>query len=146
MGLSVLAYLDSARDHLERVETASRLLIVLPYLARGQGLLQKLMLKGGSKYFTPILKNGIFQKNEQAKALEVLAQEALDKHPNDLSAAARELTQPLRQKGILTGVPLAFGVLGTGVGVGVLNRFWTQYRYQKQQQEKQRSRQHSRRN
>ena len=137
MGLSVLAYLDSARDHLERVETASRLLIVLPYLARGQGLLQKLMLKGGSKYFTPILKNGIFQKNEQAKALEVLAQEALDKHPNDLSAAARELTQPLRQKGILTGVPLAFGVLGTGVGVGVLNRFWTQYRYQKQQQEKQ---------
>jgi hypothetical protein len=132
MGLSVLAYLDSARDNLERVETGSRLLILLPYLARGQGWLQNGLLK----YLPSQFKN-IMNAEKGAKTLEQLAQEALNRAGQDPQKAAKLLATPLRQKAFLTGAPLTFGILGTGIGVGLLNRFWTQYRFQKHQQKDQ---------
>jgi hypothetical protein len=38
-------------------------------------------------------------------------------------------------KGMTVGVPLASGILVTGLGLGLLNRFLTAYRFNKQQQE-----------
>jgi hypothetical protein len=139
MALSIYAYLDSARDKLERVETASRLAVILPYLAFGQGLLVKGMLKNFPKYFESIVKDPTVKDpaKREIKGIHELAEKAWTDANRDATKARQLFADPLKRKAVLTGVPLAFGVFGTGIGVGLLNRFWTQYRYKEQVAEQQ---------
>lgn len=134
MALAVFAYMDSARDKLEKVETASRLAVILPYLAVGQQLLEKGMLKFLPDYLSPILnKSG---KKVNVKSLSDLAKLAKS-NAKTSEEAATVFADSLKRKAVYTGVPLAVGIFGTGIGVGLLNRFWTKYRYQKQMAEQQ---------
>ncbi len=137
MGLAVPAYLDAARDNLERVETVSRLALVLPYLAFGQEFLQK-RLQGplGRKFPEMLASDGSVKTMETlaADALAAARQKLLGGSTEQLTKlAAEELRRPLRGKNLLFGIPLLVGVLGTGVGVGLLNRFWTAHRYKREQ-------------
>lgn len=135
MALSIFAYLDSARDKLERVETASRLMMIVPYLSWGQGWLQDKMLhsKWGSNWF----KNVIDETTKQPLTLRELARKEVNRYPGDTKKAAIEFADPLRRKAAMAGIPLAFGIFVTGIGVGLLNRFWTKYRFQKHEQAEQ---------
>jgi hypothetical protein len=136
MGLSVPAYLDAARDSLEQVEVASRLALVLPYLAFGHEALEKALKKCVAKK-DPALLN----EQGQVKTLDTIAKTAMAeakqalgsnaKPAQLLKAAAQKMEKPLSAKNMLFGVPLAVGVLVTGLGVGLLSRFWTAYRFQK---------------
>ena len=131
MLLAVFPYLDSARDNLERVETASRLALILPYLAFGQDLLQNALLKTFKTFFKPIL-----GKDGKPIPLQELANTVIAKHPQDTDAAVKAMAPLTLRKAALTGVPLAFGVGFTGFGVILLSQFWTKYRYQHQQPNK----------
>lgn len=147
MFLSIPAYLDSARDKLETMETASRLAIVLPYLLMGQDWLEKL-IREKFPSITADAGNGALR----VKNLDELAKEAIEKaaatHQIDnfnisklaslpkeaLEEAAREFQKPLQSKLTHVLLPLGIGVFGTGVGVGLLNQFWTKRRFQSQVQ------------
>ena len=133
MLLAVFAYLDSARDKLEQVEVASRLAVILPYLAWGQGALEKGLLKLAPKYFAPVPKYFDPIKNvEKVQSISQLAQHFYKLQNGNALAAAKEMAIPIKRKAVLTGVPLGFGILGTGIIVGKLSQFWTKYRYQNQ--------------
>lgn len=142
MALSVPAYIDSARDKLEKWESATRLGLVLPYLLWGQDWIEGLI----REKFSAITRCGVDGTN-RVLSLEELAKEAIQKVtkqccgnvPNQevlLQKAAEEFRKPLKAKAFHVGIPLGVGILGTGFGIGLLNRYWTQYRFEKQQKEK----------
>jgi hypothetical protein len=148
MALSVPAYIDSARDGLEKWESATRLGIVLPYLLWGQDWIEGLIREKFSS-ITRCGKDGV----NRVLSLEELAKESIEKaikkgcysvtdttnlsklDPKLLQAAAQEFRRPLRDKAMHVGIPLGVGILGTGIGIGLLNRYWTKYRFEKQQKE-----------
>jgi hypothetical protein len=151
MALSVPAYLDSARDKLETWESATRLGIVLPYLLWGQDWIESLIRE---KF--PLITRDAGSENgaNRVLSLEELAQEATERAlekkrlcetafqelPAALKAdvlqdAAKEFQAPLRAKALHVGIPLAVGVLGTGIGIGLLNRYFTKYRFEQQNKE-----------
>ncbi len=151
---SMFPYLDSARDRYERLETLCRLPVVFLYILFGQELLQKGMLKTMPGLFRGILKKESQSAQKQVMSLSEIAQDALQKaaaqHHLPLSAkelqldrlsdailktAARNMQAPLRAKALHVAAPLGVGILGTGFGLGLLNRFLTAYRYQCQQQQ-----------
>lgn len=119
MGIAVAGYMDAARDGLERKEIATRLALVLPYLLVGQEILQRFFQKFVAKKAPDILQNG------QLRGLEEIAARS----PGDFSRL-------LGAKSALFFVPMAVGILAAGIGVGLLNRFWTAHRFQKARQEK----------
>lgn len=150
MCLSIPAYLDSARDKLETLEAASRLAIVLPYLLMGQGWLEKL-IREKFPAITADAGNGVLR----VKSMDELAKEAIEKAAashqldnfniskfatlpkNVLDDAAKEFQKPLQSKITHVALPLGIGVFGTGIGVGLLNQFWTKRRFQNQLQKTQ---------
>ena len=121
MGLAVPSYVDAARDNLERVEIVTRLGLILPYLAFGQGFLEK-RLAGFIGRRVP----DVLTQPGGIKTLEAIAAEAAK------GAGKQSVQRALRAKSMLFGIPLAVGVFGTGLGVGLLNRFFTAYRFKKQ--------------
>lgn len=136
MGLSVPAYLDAARDGLERMEVASRLALILPYLAFGQGFLEKGLSKLMGRKFPEIVNEtgGIKSlKDLMAEAAERAAQKVGNGNESALlKQTVLEMRRPLLGKNLLFGIPLAVGILGTGLGVSLMNRCWTAYRFKKQ--------------
>jgi len=144
MGLAVFAYLDSARDKLERVETATRLALILPYLAFGQGYFENKMLQAFPAFFKPLLKNPNLKKPtaKDILSLRELADKTMAGAKHIPTQAATDFADPLKRKAVLVGAPLAFGIFGTGIGVGLLNRFWTKYRYNQQLAEQKQNQRH----
>lgn len=130
-------YLDSARDNYERLETALRLPIVFSYILFGQEWIQKGMIK----LFPGLFKGALDDKN-QVLGVQQIAENALKAAakggstitPEIERAAAQEMRQGLLAKGMSVGVPLASGILVTGLGLGLINRFLTAYRFKKQNQ------------
>lgn len=158
---SVPAYADAARDKLERVESVSRLGVIMGYLAFGQQLLEKGMLgiikKCRPDLYTSMIDNvGPGGKPQVLRLTDVvdkafdranLAQGGRSLQANNVDdlllktdkavraiASDQKLKEAVAGKNVLFGVPLAVGVLGTGVGITLLNQFWTQYRFNKAQQ------------
>jgi hypothetical protein len=161
MALSVPAYLDSARDNLEKWESATRLGVVLPYLLWGQDWLESFFRENYSS-IVETMDNGV----NRVKSLEELAHAAIrdtlkekgiynsnspglkplntnELSPDILQAAAEKLKEPLQAKTKHVGIPLAVGVLGTGIGIGLMNRYFTQRRFEKQAMEQQSKRSHT---
>lgn len=130
-------YLDSARDNYERLETALRLPIVFSYILFGQEWMQKGMIKAFPKLFEGALDQGRVLSVQQIteKALKKAAKDSPSITPDIEQAAAKDIRKGLVAKGMTVGVPLASGILVTGLGLGLLNRFLTAYRFNKQQQE-----------
>lgn len=159
MAASVPAYADAARDKLERVESVSRLGMIMGYLAFGQQALEKGMLKIMKTYRKDLYdammapgpdgKPGVMRLTDVVdRALKGAAQDA---HPITVKSdgalldKAHELTVKLAKedatlqkavvaKNVLFGVPMVVGIFGTGIGVSLLNQFWTKYRFQKAQE------------
>lgn len=159
---SIPAYADAARDKLEQVESVSRLGIIMGYLAFGQQALEKGMLKliktyRGDLYdamMTPADKNGkrevmkldevmeraLQNANAKLKGRDITAKtvgDCLTKSDEVVRAILKEdtqLKQAVTAKNALFGVPMVVGILGTGVGLTLLNQFWTKYRFEKAQQ------------
>lgn len=152
MALSIPAYLDSARDQLEKWESASRLALVLPYLLSGQDWLEK-MIREKFPAITGNAGNGrLYVKNLDDLAKEKIQEVAarMNVHMPDnmaywskgqykevLDKAAQEFQLPLNSKVVHVLIPLAIGVFGTGLGVGLLNQYWTKRRFQQQVQSNQ---------
>lgn len=137
MGASTIPYLDSSRDRYERLENLCRLPIVFFYLLKGQDLLESFMLRFKGKGMNSLLK----ADQKTIKSMEELAQEALINAggsleqvntPEVLQKAADSMKSSLRAKALHVGVPLGVGMMTTGIGLGLLNRFWTAARYKKQ--------------
>jgi len=147
MALSVPAYLDSARDSLEKWESASRLVLVLPYLLAGQDWLEKLIRE---KF--PAITGNAGNGRLYVKNLDVLAKEKIQEvagrmnvhlpenmaywssaqYKEVLDKAAKEFQAPLGSKIAHVLIPLAIGVFGTGFGVGLVNQYWTKRRFEQQ--------------
>jgi hypothetical protein len=160
MAASIPAYADAARDKLEQVESVSRLAVIMGYLAFGQQALEKGMKKIMKSYrpdlyqamMAPTGPNG----EPGVMRLTDVVDKALSKSPlngqtvavksgDELLNKAHELTSQLAKqdltlrkaitaKNVLFGVPMLVGILGTGVGISLLNQFWTKYRFQQAQQ------------
>jgi hypothetical protein len=158
---SVPAYADAARDKLEKVESVSRLGVVMGYLAFGQQALEKGML-GVIKKCRPDLYSAMIADVGPGGKMQVMRlTDVVDKAFNKINLSQRggsiqvsqldglfekadeaalkvasdiELKRAVIGKNVLFGVPLVVGVLGTGVGVTLLNQFWTKYRFNKAQQ------------
>ena len=113
MAIGYASYIDAARDKLERVEVASRVGFILGYLAFGQELIDKAVGK-------------IFGK---AKPLAQIAAETAGN-----PAAFRKA---LVSKSAVTFIPLLFGMLVAGLGVGLLSRLWTAQRFKQAQPQSQ---------
>ncbi|MCA9806862.1 MAG: hypothetical protein KC476_02810 [Cyanobacteria bacterium HKST-UBA06] len=121
--INVLGYIDAARDNLERVETATRLAVVVPSLLYGQELLESAMessVKGSMPH--------LFNPTGSAKTLKQLATEAVGE-AGSLSKAMPTFAKHMAAKNRIFGAPLLFSILIPGVGVALLNRAWTKYRY-----------------
>ncbi|WP_303674958.1 hypothetical protein [Vampirovibrio chlorellavorus] len=161
MAASIPAYADAARDKLERVEAVSRLGVIMGYLAFGQQALERGMLAVIKKFrrelydamVAPVGPSGkkqvmrlqdvverAFSKANAAQGNQVVV---VDKVEGLLSkadeaaakiAADAQLKKAVLGKNVLFGVPMVVGILGTGVGVTLLNQFWTKYRFDKAQQ------------
>jgi hypothetical protein len=139
MMLSIPAYVDAARDKLELVEVLSRLAPVMGYLAFGQEILEKGLLKLVGNKFKGSPNRISAVEGNNIRPLEDIAQEAVNKAKRTVSVfafdsdvcaeAAKTMNEALGAKNILFVVPLAVGILGTGVMTGLLNNFWTAYRY-----------------
>ncbi len=140
MALAFPAYIDASRDSLERVEAASRLGVVMGYLAFGQEALQKLLVNGVKKTYqkeTSALK--VLTEKNEIKTVAELSGEALKRARMELGDYASEtsiqahaqslLTKPIAQKNFLFAVPMLTGILGAGIAVGLVNNFWTAYRF-----------------
>jgi hypothetical protein len=158
---SVPAYADAARDKLERVESVSRLGVVMGYLAFGQQALEKGML-GIIKKFRPDLYNAMVASVGPGGKMQVMRlTDVVDKTFNKLKqsqsggsiqvnqldnlfekadeaalkvASDLDLKRAVTGKNVLFGVPMVAGVLGTGIGITLLNQFWTKYRFNKAQE------------
>ncbi len=116
MAIAVAGYMDAARDGLERKEIATRLALVLPYLLVGQEILQRIFQKHVARQAPDMLKNG------QVRTLDEIA-----------ANSPREFSRLLGAKSALFFIPMAFGILAAGIGVGLLNRFWTAHRFRREQ-------------
>lgn len=129
-----LPYLDSARDGYERLETALRLPLVFAYILYGQEIIQKGMIKGFPGLFESVLDN-----SNKVMTVQEIAEAALKKAANGShtmtdtmrTQAASEMQRGLLTKGLTIAAPLASGILITGLGLGLLNRFITAYRFKK---------------
>ncbi len=157
---SIPAYADAARDKYERVEAVTRLAMIMGYLGFGQQALEKGMLAVIKRY-RPSLYKAMTATTEAGKRqvmkLDQVAEKVYDRvatsckgqfvvsdQANDVLAKADYLThkvandaefkQAVTAKNVLFGVPMVVGILGTGIGVSLLNQFWTKYRFQKAQQ------------
>ncbi len=148
MAVSIVAYLDSSRDDLERKEVATRLAIVMSYLAYGEEMIKGTLIKAFGQRFPELLKAD--EKGQKVpKNLEELGQEALAYAKSKLQKvlpveqitekriqdeAAKHLKPLLKGKNALFLIPHAIGILGVGLGTALLNRYWTEIRYKADQQ------------
>ncbi|WP_373530980.1 hypothetical protein [Vampirovibrio sp.] len=155
---SIPAYADAARDKLERVESVSRLAVIMGYLAFGQQALEKGMLSVIKKYRPDLHGAMIADVGPGGKSQVMRLTDVVDKafHKENLAQSGRsiqansldglfhkadeaalrvasdeQLKRAITGKNVLFGVPMVVGVLGTGVGVTLLNQFWTKYRFNK---------------
>jgi hypothetical protein len=158
---SVPAYADAARDKLEKVESVSRLAVVMGYLAFGQQALEKGMLRvikkcrpdlytamiadvgpGGKMQvmrLTDVVDKAFNKVNlsQHGRAIQVSQLDGLFEKADEAAlkvASDMDLRRAVTGKNVLFGVPMVVGVLGTGVGITLLNQFWTKYRFKKAQQ------------
>lgn len=159
MATSIPAYADAARDKLEQVESVSRLGVIMGYLAFGQQALEKGMLSimknRRSDLYNAMIKTDADGRPTVMRLTEVvdraLKRAGKDAHSinvkpdGELLEKAYELTGKLVKedpelrnavlgKNVLFGVPMLVGILGTGVGVTLLNQFWTKYRFKQAEQ------------
>ncbi|MGE0200189.1 MAG: hypothetical protein AB7P76_04390 [Candidatus Melainabacteria bacterium] len=151
------SYVDAARDHLERMEVATRVLLTGPYLASGGSLFSIAALKLlKNKYKDSVIiqdkshpnwaqkHTRLATKDMQTVFNEVVETELakLGKTAERLTGAERtELYNAVRNnpaikgKLTLTWGPLLFGMATIGLGVTGLMRYWTAQRYKRQQAE-----------
>lgn len=139
MGAAILWYLSSCRDKLERVEVATRLAIVMPYLFLFRQMMTKSVNQRLAKQVPSAFKT--VDGKLKSKSLEEIYQSGLAQarkaQPNlnetRLQPYIRGITdQAVNARLKSFGLPLATGIFGFGFGVGLLNIFWTQYRYKHQ--------------
>ncbi len=132
-----LPYLDSARDNYERLETAIRLPVVFAYILYGQDWIQGFM----TQRFPGLFKGALNEKRQvlsMAQIAENAIQQARKTHPGLSEDALLDKAQgAMRQgtiaKGLTIGMPLLSGILVTGLGLGLVNRLLTAYRFKQQQ-------------
>lgn len=149
---SLVPYLDSARDKYERMETLCRLPVVFLYILFGQELLQKHMQKSLPNLFKSITRQSP-QGKTQILELQELTRQAVRQAarecgkpnlnldnlaglPADVAMkAARNLQEPLMAKALHVLAPLGVGILGTGLGLGLISRFISAYRYRNEHEQ-----------
>lgn len=130
-----LPYLDSARDGYERLETALRLPVVFGYILYGQEIIQKWMTQTFPGAF-----EGALDSSGNVMSTRQIAEAALTKVANGSPSislemeklAAPQIHRSLQAKSLTVVVPLVSGLLVTGLGLGLLNRLLTQYRFKRQ--------------
>lgn len=132
-------YIDSARDRYERLETLLRLPVVFGYILYGQDLMQKALVG----FFPNLFKGALNPADQRLKSMEQIAEDALSQavkkaggtleHPSEeaLRLAATSMQAPMKAKALSVGIPLAVGIFGTGLGLSLLNRALTAYRFKK---------------
>jgi hypothetical protein len=130
-----LPYLDSARDGYERLETALRLPVVFGYILYGQEIIQKAITRA-----FPGLFEGALDSDGNVMSTRQIAKAALTRVSNGSHSispemeklAAPQIQRSLQAKSLTVAVPLASGLLVSGLGLGLLNRFLTHYRFKRQ--------------
>ncbi len=130
-----IPYLDSARDGYERLETALRLPVVFAYILYGQELIQKGMVK----YFPHLFKEALDAQGKVMSTRQIAetalmraAKDSQNLTPEMEAVAAPHIRRGLMAKSLTVVVPLASGIVFTGLGLGLLNRFLTNYRFKQQ--------------
>lgn len=148
---SMIPYLDSARDKYERMETLCRLPVVFLYLLFGQEWLQKGLRNSMPTLFKSITESapdgtprimGLDELTQRAvrQATQACGQPNLNTGqrsgasfsglPKEVAQkAAQTMQEPLMAKALYVLAPLGVGILGTGLALGLLNRYLTAARY-----------------
>lgn len=121
MAIAFAAYLDAARDKLERQETAPRLLIIFANLLFFKGAFDKHVVLPVAKKFAPELVKG----NELLKYPELKKQGVLK------TLTPKRLRAVRRFKNGLFLAPYVFGTVIVSATNSVLNRYFTKKRFQK---------------
>lgn len=130
IALGVLGYLDAARDKLELKETATRLLVVAPFLMFGKEFLGKLLLKPISRYYPQLLEKAANGKLNHELGIKELAEQSTVKARELLEKAGGKVTEEaVQQKAKTIFEPLLRGknamflwpfLVGT-IAVGIIN-------------------------
>lgn len=140
-----VSYLDAAREKLEFWESATRLLIVAPYLATKGTIFKTLAIKWFGKKFPETL-----TKNEQGKTVlksfDAVVKEARQQVIQQLKKANTPLTEEniaraiartpiFKGKLVLSMGPILTAMATVGTGVSLIGRFFTQYRFARNQEQ-----------
>ncbi len=153
-----IAYIDSARDGLERFEIVSRLSIVLSYLAFGNNMVDRLAVKHYSKngqmkelfiQEKDVRKKPKFKKNGEPQMRVKKMHELLDgfkaeirKQSPDLgektvkNLARKKFLKVLPNKLKIFFIPQLIGVSIAGFANAGVNRIWTAYRFNQEEHKK----------
>ena len=139
--VAVIGYIDAARDKLERVEVFCRTTITGGYIAFLQPWLAGVFNREYGKRFTHLNitkpEGGIksqqaLWKDSVALAGPTLKQEGILVTTETLQAKANQLFKPRASAhNQLFFIPFLFGILGVGMFTALMNRLWTNNRYQK---------------
>lgn len=137
--VNIAGYVDAARDRLERVEVALRTIPVGLYVCGGADVLEDFIMKKFGKRYPGLVKAGQVQTLAQLeKSVMQQAKQQLQKQgktftQTQLRQAAQKLyAQQFMGKNLLYFTPLLFGMGVMGLGVGLFNRFFTQYRFEQE--------------
>jgi hypothetical protein len=149
IALGGIGYLDACRDDLELKETASRLAVVMPYLAYGSEWLQARLVKPMGKLF-PVLLNKTLDgklnyelgydellKDSLLRARKALGKSGADMTETTLQQKAKTLMDPLiRSKNALFLISFLIGTFGVGLINTLTAQHFTKLRHQRNVAEK----------
>ena len=129
----LFGYSAAAKDRgkLDFYEVWTRVPLVVLYTIFGSALLDggfKNILAKKGKYPDLIKKNasGEVESIPQRKDLLKIAQHLSEKNKTSLE---KELSELIRQKSVITGVPYLFSIVAMGFILSGIARIWTQYRF-----------------
>lgn len=159
-GIGAVSYVDAARDHFERKETGSRLLLVIPYMLFGKELAGNALAWGANKLKVNVngqkkaineladgkfslLKGGFKDSLKQAATKENFLQLDMSKKAEDITKALKGMDQDVidavikRNKWVVGRGSFLLGALVCGVGINWMSYQQTKSRYNKEQEQKQ---------
>lgn len=165
-GIGAVSYVDAARDHFERKETGSRLLLVIPYMLFGKELAGNALAWGASKLKVTaadgkkvainklvsdadggfsLLRGGFKDSWKQAGKKETFLQVGMTKKAKDIEEALKlknvnpEVIKAVvnRNKWIVERGSFLLGALVCGIGINWMSYQQTKSRYKKEQEQKQ---------
>jgi len=119
MAVSLMGYLDAARDRLERLEILTRTPMVMLFISSGSEIIEKGLSRFVGKTCPDVLKHG------KIKSIDEIFKTV---NPKKFAAV-------LKAKNTLFYVPLGISILIPGIGLGLLSQFWTAYRFKQQAKE-----------